>query len=64
MQTQTAPQAALRQPATAAPFAPRAAAYLAPPAPRAFGVGYGSSSGYATARRYAQDVGAPRFRCA
>ena len=31
---------------------------------REFGVGYGNSSGYATARRYASNWGAPRFRCA
>jgi len=31
---------------------------------RDFGVGYGNSSGYATARRYASNWGAPRFRCA
>lgn len=64
MQTQTAPQAAPRHPASAVPFAPRAAAYLAAPRPRAFGVGYGRSSGYATARHYAQDAGAARFRFA
>ena len=32
--------------------------------PRDFGVGYGSSSGYASARRYTQDWATPRFRCA
>ena len=31
---------------------------------RDFGVGYGSSSGYASNRRYAQDWMQPRFRCA
>lgn len=31
---------------------------------RDFGVGYGTSSGYATARRYASDWGPARFRCA
>ena len=31
---------------------------------RDFGVGYGNSSGYATARRYASNWGQPRFRCA
>ena len=31
---------------------------------RAFGVGYGNSSGYASPRRYAQDWMQPRFRCA
>ena len=32
--------------------------------PRDFGVGYGNSSGYASLRRYAQNWGQPRFRCA
>ncbi len=63
MQTQTAPQAALRQPATATPFSPRAGAYDAPPTARAFGVGYGASSGYASARRYGRDQTMPLFRC-
>ena len=31
---------------------------------RDFGVGYGNSSGYASARRYATIWGQPRFRCA
>ena len=31
---------------------------------RDFGVGYGNSSGYASNRRYAQDLMQPRFRCA
>ena len=31
---------------------------------RDFGVGYGNSSGYATARRYTTNWGQPRFRCA
>ena len=31
---------------------------------RDFGVGYGNSSGYASARRYTQDWATPRFRCA
>lgn len=31
---------------------------------RDFGVGYGNSSGYATARSYASNWGTPRFRCA
>jgi len=31
---------------------------------REFGVGYGNSSGYATARRYTSNWGQPRFRCA
>lgn len=31
---------------------------------RDFGIGYGSSSGYATHRRYATHWGEPRFRCA
>lgn len=31
---------------------------------REFGVGYGNSSGYASARRYVASQGAPRFRCA
>jgi len=31
---------------------------------RDFGVGYGSSSGYASNRHYAQDWMQPRFRCA
>ena len=30
---------------------------------REFGVGYGASSGYATARRHTSPWGAPRFRC-
>lgn len=30
---------------------------------RAFGVGYGNSSGYASARRYAEQREPPRFRC-
>ena len=30
---------------------------------RDFGVGYGSSSGYASPRRYTQDWATPRFRC-
>lgn len=29
---------------------------------RDFGIGYGNSSGYATGRRYAGDLGCPRFR--
>ncbi len=32
--------------------------------PRDFGVGYGSSSGYASDRRYAEDWGQDRFRMA
>lgn len=31
---------------------------------RDFGVGYGSSSGYASERRYTNDWGLTRFRCA
>lgn len=31
---------------------------------RDFGVGYGNSSGYATARRYTSNWATPRFRCA
>lgn len=31
---------------------------------RDFGVGYGSSSGYATDRHYLRDHVVPRFRCA
>lgn len=31
---------------------------------RRFGIGYGSSSGYASAKHYAQGWGQPRFRCA
>ena len=31
---------------------------------RDFGVGYGNSSGYASARRYANNWGQLRFRCA
>jgi hypothetical protein len=31
---------------------------------RDFGVGYGNSSGYASARRYLGSQPAPRFRCA
>ena len=31
---------------------------------RDFGVGYGSSSGYAASRRYVNDWGLSRFRCA
>ncbi|HXH01337.1 MAG TPA: hypothetical protein VNI56_04015 [Xanthomonadaceae bacterium] len=31
---------------------------------RAFGVGYGSSSGYASAKRYTQGWTQARFRCA
>ena len=31
---------------------------------RDFGVGYGSSSGYASAKRYTNDWGLTRFRCA
>jgi len=31
---------------------------------RAFGVGYGSSSGYASTKRYTQGWTQPRFRCA
>lgn len=31
---------------------------------RAFGVGYGSSSGYASAKRYTRGWAQPRFRCA
>jgi len=30
---------------------------------RAFGVGYGNSSGYASPRRYADSSAQPRFRC-
>lgn len=60
MQTQTTPQT----PAAAA--TPTVAARDALTRPevrtRAFGVGYGRSSGYASQRRYAQDWAAPRFR--
>lgn len=31
---------------------------------RDFGVGYGSSSGYALSKRYTSDWAQPRFRCA
>lgn len=31
---------------------------------RDFGIGYGRSSGYATARRYTSNWAPPRFRCA
>ncbi|WP_407353581.1 hypothetical protein [Luteimonas sp. R10] len=31
---------------------------------RDFGVGYGSSSGYASERRYVGNQAVPRFRCA
>jgi hypothetical protein len=31
---------------------------------RDFGVGYGSSSGYASGKRYTSDWAQPRFRCA
>jgi hypothetical protein len=31
---------------------------------RDFGIGYGNSSGYASERRYANDWGLTRFRCA
>lgn len=31
---------------------------------RDFGVGYGNSSGYASARRYVSESGLNRFRCA
>ena len=31
---------------------------------RDFGIGYGSSSGYASERRYVKDWGLTRFRCA
>jgi hypothetical protein len=31
---------------------------------RDFGIGYGSSSGYASAKRYVNDWGLTRFRCA
>ena len=31
---------------------------------RDFGIGYGRSSGYASARRYASNWAPPRFRCA
>ncbi len=31
--------------------------------PRDFGIGYGSSSGYAASRRYAEDRARPVFRC-
>lgn len=31
---------------------------------RDFGIGYGASSGYATARRYGSNWAPPRFRCA
>jgi hypothetical protein len=30
---------------------------------RDFGIGYGRSSGYASAKRYASDWGLTRFRC-
>ena len=30
---------------------------------RDFGIGYGSSSGYASAKRYTSDWGLTRFRC-
>jgi hypothetical protein len=31
---------------------------------RDFGIGYGNSSGYASARRYVPEAGYARFRCA
>jgi len=31
---------------------------------RDFGIGYGNSSGYASAKRYTNDWGLTRFRCA
>jgi hypothetical protein len=31
--------------------------------PRDFGIGYGTSSGYAAPRRYAEDRACPAFRC-
>lgn len=34
------------------------------PRERDFGTGYGRSSGYASARRYVNDWGLTRFRCA
>lgn len=49
--------------------AQRAAARIVAQAPRRehrtrdFGIGYGSSSGYATARRYADNWGNARFTC-
>jgi hypothetical protein len=47
---------------------PRPTATTAAPArihrERDFGVGYGSSSGYASAKRYTNDWGLTRFRCA
>ena len=34
------------------------------PREREFGTGYGNSSGYASAKRYTNDWGLTRFRCA
>ncbi len=62
MQIQTTPQSP-----AAAPVNTTTArdAFTRPEArTRAFGVGYGSSSGYASQRRYSQDWAAPRFRFA
>ena len=52
---------------TTVPNAPATASAAAPVGrlhrQRDFGVGYGSSSGYASARRYADTRGQPHFRC-
>jgi len=47
----------------AAPAARSAAAPRREHRERDFGVGYGSSSGYASNRRYASNWSEPRFRC-
>jgi hypothetical protein len=61
----------MQTPSPRRPKTPRPQPHPAEPAPtrreyaeRDFGVGYGRSSGYATARRYAHAWnGQPRFRC-
>ena len=49
-------------PSTAAPQALADRPVRQPRRERDFGVGYGSSSGYASGKRYASDRAQPRFR--
>lgn len=53
--------------ATLTPVAAQAQAWSAPHSARyrerGFGIGYGTSSGYALEKRYTSDWGQARFRC-
>ena len=57
------------QPTSSSPIQDRRSVVLTLPVrhvhrERDFGIGYGSSSGYASDRRYVNDWGLTRFRCA